>query len=158
VTTRKRPGAPVARLEASVVADHIEAAEEPARSRLRVLRDAIRKVAPNPAERIAYGLATWHEGENLAHLGASTQSVGVYPGAAAIVAFADELSASKTTKGAIQLPHDARLPVALVARITRWCVAQAKLRPATTTAAQTKTKKTKATTATTTLRLPRSGP
>lgn len=113
------------RSESTPVTAYVDAAKEPARSRLRALAEAIRAEAPGAAERIAYGLATWHQGENLIHLGAFKQHVGIYPGAAAIVAFADALTGFKTSKGAIQVPHDAPLPVALVRRITRWRVQQA---------------------------------
>ena len=106
------------------VAAYIEAAPEPARSRLRALADVVRAEAPQAIERIAYGLATWHLNENLIHLGAFARHVGIYPGAAAIVAFADDLTQFKTSKGAIQVPHDAPLPVKLLRRITRWRIEQ----------------------------------
>ena len=108
----------------AAVAAYIKAAPEPARSRLRTLAGAIRKEAPGAVERIAYGLATWHQGENLVHLGAFKNHVGIYPGAAAMVAFAGELGAFKTSRGAIQVPHDAPLPTQLVRRITRWRLEQ----------------------------------
>jgi uncharacterized protein YdhG (YjbR/CyaY superfamily) len=108
------------------VAAYIDAAPEPARSRLRALAEAVRAEAPGAVERIAYGLATWHQSENLIHLGAFQHHVGIYPGAAAIVAFADDLEAFRTSKGAIQVPHDAPLPTSLVRRITRWRLEQAR--------------------------------
>lgn len=103
---------------------YLNAAPEPARGRLHVLAEAIRAEAPDAVERIAYGLATWHQGENLIHLGAFQHHIGVYPGAAAIVEFAEELTGFKTSKGAIRVPHEMALPVSLVRRITRWRVAQ----------------------------------
>jgi uncharacterized protein YdhG (YjbR/CyaY superfamily) len=108
----------------AAVAAYLDAAPEPARSRLRTLSEVVRAEAPGAIERIAYGLATWHQGENLLHLGAFTHHIGVYPGPAAIVAFADELTGFKTSKGAIQIPHDIPLPVDLVRRITRWRLTQ----------------------------------
>jgi len=108
----------------SAVAAYIDAAAEPARSRLRALAQAIRDEAPEAMERIAYGLATWHQGENLIHLGAFAHHVGIYPGPAAIVAFAADLASFKTSRGAIQVPHEAPLPAELVRRITRWRVGQ----------------------------------
>lgn len=109
----------------AAVAAYINAAPEPARTRLQALADAVRAEAPAAVERIAYGLATWHQGENLIHLGAFQHHVGIYPGPEAIVAFADELSDFKTSKGAIQVPHDAPLPTELVRRLTRWRLEQA---------------------------------
>jgi uncharacterized protein YdhG (YjbR/CyaY superfamily) len=108
----------------AAVAEYIDAAPEPARSRLRALADVVRSEAPEAIERIAYGLATWHQRENLLHLGAFKHHVGIYPGSAAIVAFAEELADFATSKGAIQVPHDAPLPAELVRRITRWRLAQ----------------------------------
>lgn len=111
----------------AAVAAYIDTAPEPARSRLRALADVVRAEAPDAIERIAYGMPTWHQRENLLHLGAFNQHIGIYPGAAAIAAFAGELSAFKTSKGAIQVPHDAPLPTELVRRLTRWRVEQANM-------------------------------
>jgi uncharacterized protein YdhG (YjbR/CyaY superfamily) len=108
--------------EIAAVDAYIEAAPDPARSRLLSLREAVRSEAPEAVERIAYGLPTWHFRENLIHLGAFARHVGIYPGPEAIVAFAHELAAYETSKGAIRVPYDAELPVELVRRITRWRV------------------------------------
>ena len=113
---------PVAQPEA--VAAYIDAAAEPARTRLRALAEVVREEAPQAVERMAYGLATWHQGENLVHLGAFKEHVGIYPGAAAIVAFEADLTAFKTSKGAIQVPHAMRLPEELLRRIVRWRLEQ----------------------------------
>ncbi|MEZ4465180.1 MAG: DUF1801 domain-containing protein [bacterium] len=107
---------------------YIAAAPAAARPRLQVLRDAIRAEAPGATERIAYGIPTWQQGENLIHIGGFERHVGLYPGPAALVAFADELADLPTSKGAIQLRHDQALPLDLVRRITRWRVDQARRR------------------------------
>ncbi len=104
----------------AAVAAYIDAAPEPAGSRLRALAEVVRAEAPDAIERIAYGLATWYQRENLIHLGAFAHHVGIYPGPAAIVEFAEDLAAFKTSKGAIQVPHDVPLPTELVRRLTRW--------------------------------------
>ncbi len=119
----KRNPAPTAASDA--VAAYIAAAPEPARRRLRALRAAVQKEAPHAVERIAYGLPTWHQGENLIHLGGFAEHVGVYPGPAAIRAFARELESFATSKGAIRIPHDRELPLDLVRRIVRWRIAEA---------------------------------
>jgi len=111
------------------VSAYIDAAPEPARTRLRTLRSVVREEAPSAIERISYGLPTWTLGENLLHLGAFARHVGVYPGAAAIEAFEDDLVSFKTSKGAIQLPHDRELPVELVRRIVRWRLEHVAARP-----------------------------
>lgn len=106
------------------VAAYIDAASEPARERIQTLRDIIREEAPDSVERMAYGLPTWHQDENLIHIGAFAHHIGVYPGPEAIKAFADDLKLFKTSKGAIQLPHDCELPVNLIRRIVRWRLTQ----------------------------------
>ena len=113
---------PVAQPEA--VAAYLDAAAEPARSRLRALAEVVREEAPEAVERMAYGLPTWHQGENLVHLGAFKEHVGIYPGAAAMVAFEAELTAFKTSKGAIQVVHNIPLPENLLRRIVRWRMEQ----------------------------------
>jgi uncharacterized protein YdhG (YjbR/CyaY superfamily) len=119
--------APVAQAPADLDA-YLAGLPEPARARLAALCTVVREEAPEAAERMTYGMPTWHQGENLLHLAGYAKHVGLYPGPAAIVAFADELRAFKTSKGAVQIPHDAALPTDLVRRITRWRVAQALLR------------------------------
>jgi uncharacterized protein YdhG (YjbR/CyaY superfamily) len=110
------------------VADYINAADELAKTRLRRLCSVLREEAPQAILRMAYGLPTWHQGENLIHLGAFARHVGVYPGPAAIRAFAKELSPYHTSKGAIQLPHDLDLPMDLLRRMVRWRLRQVTVR------------------------------
>ncbi len=125
-----QPVAHPSRTPPNPVEAYIDAAPEPARTRLRALAEVIRAVAPDATERIAYGLATWHLGENLLHVGAFKHHVGLYSGSAAIVVFAEQLSAFKSSKGAVQIPHDVKLPLALVRRITRFRLRQAEQKAA----------------------------
>ncbi|NBP78498.1 MAG: DUF1905 domain-containing protein [Proteobacteria bacterium] len=101
---------------------YIGTCPESSRARLIMLREAIREEAPHATERIAYGTATWHAGENIIHIGGYARHVGVYPGTEAMIAFADEVQGFVTSKGAIQIPHDRELPLDLVRRLTRWRV------------------------------------
>lgn len=123
--TTPQPNAPSPEVDA-----YIAAAAEPSRSRVAQLRALIHREAPEAVERIAYGMPTWHQGQNLVHVGAQTHHVGLYPGAEAIAALAEELRGWPTSKGAILLPHDRPLPLALVARVVRYRVAQVQARPA----------------------------
>lgn len=117
-------GKPTPQADSAAVLAYIEAAPEPARARLRALADVVRSEAPEATERMAYGLPTWHLRENLIHLGAFARHIGVYPGPEAIAAFATELAGLRTSKGTIQIPHDAPLPTELVRQLTRWRLAQ----------------------------------
>jgi uncharacterized protein YdhG (YjbR/CyaY superfamily) len=98
---------------------YIEGAPEPSRARLRALRALVREEAPDAIERLSYGIPTWHQGENLVHLAGYVKHVGLYPGSAAIEAFADELTDYVVSKGTVQLPHARELPMELVRRIVR---------------------------------------
>jgi uncharacterized protein YdhG (YjbR/CyaY superfamily) len=101
------------------VTAYIEGFPPPIRERLATLRAAIAAAAPSAEERMAYGLPTWWQGENLIHLGGFKRHIGIYPGPEAIEAFAEALGGYVTSKGAVQVPHEAALPVALVKRIVR---------------------------------------
>ncbi len=105
---------------------YIDAAPPEVAERLRTLANVIRAAAPDAEERIAYGLPTWRDGENLVHLGAFKHHIGLYPGPEAIEAFAAALDGLRTSKGAIQLPHVRPLPLELVEAIVRWRVDAAK--------------------------------
>jgi len=94
-------------------------------ARFQALADVVAKNAPGAVFRMAYGLPTWHQEENLVHLGAFPTHIGIYPGPEAIEAFAQELAAFETSKGTIRVPHDVNLPVELLTRLTRHRVERA---------------------------------
>jgi uncharacterized protein YdhG (YjbR/CyaY superfamily) len=108
---------------------YIAAAEPALRPRLEALRAALRAVAPAAVERMAYGMPTLHQGENIVHYAAFGQHIGLYPGPEAIEHFAPALAGLRSSKGAVQLPHEAPLPLALCAEITAWRVAQVEAAP-----------------------------
>ena len=92
---------------------------------LAQVRDSIRLAAPNATERMAYGIPTYTDGQNLIHFGGAKKHIGLYPGAEAIVHFADQLTLYATSKGAIQFPADRPIPHDLIRDITRYRVAKA---------------------------------
>lgn len=51
---------------------------------------------------------------NLIHIAGYAHHIGVYPGTEALLAFADRLAGFPTSKGTVQLLHDAPLPLDLV--------------------------------------------
>jgi uncharacterized protein YdhG (YjbR/CyaY superfamily) len=95
------------------------------RARLRAMRKTIRKAAPGATERIAYGVPTYHMNGNLVHFAAFARHVGFYPGPSGIAAFRAPLAKYKSAKGSVQFPHGEPLPLALVARIVKFRVAEA---------------------------------
>lgn len=88
--------------------------------RLNEVYDVIRMAIPEAEERISWGMPTFWKGRSLIHFAPAKKHIGIYPGPEAIEAFADRLGEYKTTKGAIQFPHQKELPLELIAEIARW--------------------------------------
>ncbi|MDR0495473.1 MAG: DUF1801 domain-containing protein [Treponema sp.] len=91
---------------------------------LAKIRKTIRKAAPKATEKISYSMPAFHQGKNLVYFGLNKNHVGFYPTADGVAAFAAELGAYKTSKGAIQFPLSKPIPYDLIARITAFRVEQ----------------------------------
>ena len=114
------PATPRATGPSPEVEAYLASAPEPSRARLLELAYLIRAELPDATERIAYAIPTWHLVENVVHIAGYERHVGMYPGAAAMVAFAEEFVGYTTSKGAVQFPHDRALPLDLVRKVVRW--------------------------------------
>ena len=91
--------------------------------RLIKLRAIIKKAAPMAEEKMSYAIPTFTVGgKNLVHFAAFKTHIGFFPGPSGIAAFARELKAYKTSKGAVQFPLDKPLPLALITRIVKYRV------------------------------------
>jgi uncharacterized protein YdhG (YjbR/CyaY superfamily) len=116
----KRSGAPEA------VDEYLARAQEPARSTLEKMRAAIRSVVPREAtETISYRIPAFRHNVVLVWYAAFADHVSLFPTAAVIEAFKDDLAELKTSKGTIHFPTDKPLPIALIKRIVKARVAQA---------------------------------
>jgi uncharacterized protein YdhG (YjbR/CyaY superfamily) len=102
---------------AKSVDDYIAGFPPQVRKVLRDVRAAVRAAAPDAVERISYGMPAFWQVKNLVYFAAHTGHLGFYPGAEAIVAFADRLSRYTTSRGTVQFPFDRPVPLALVKRI-----------------------------------------
>jgi uncharacterized protein YdhG (YjbR/CyaY superfamily) len=114
------------------VSAYITAAPPAVRTRLRQLRAAIKKAAPQAEESIAYSMPAYKlAGRPLVYFAAFTGHVGFYGTPALNAHFAKELARFKTGRGSIQFPHDAPLPLRLVERMVKYRVADnlARARP-----------------------------
>lgn len=88
---------------------------------LNQMRATIHKAAPKAEEAISYGMPTFKLHGNLVHFAAAKNHIGFYPAPSGIIAFEDELKDKyEYSKGAIQFPMDKKLPLALVAKITKF--------------------------------------
>lgn len=90
------------------------------RPTLEVLRSTIKSCAPQAEEVISYGMPAFKLHNILVWFAAYKKHIGFYPGAAAIVAFEDQLINYKTSKGAIQFPIEKPLPFALIKKIVKY--------------------------------------
>ena len=81
------------------------------------MRETIKKAAPDAEETIKYAMPTFTFHGNLVHFAAYKNHIGFYPAPSGIVAFENEMSAFKKSKGAIQFPLDQPLPLDLIVKI-----------------------------------------
>ena len=115
----KRSGAP------ETVDEYLARVPEPARSTLEKMRAAIRSVVPREAtDTISYRIPAFRHNVVLVWYAGFANHVSLFPTAAVIEAFKDELAEFKTSKGTIHFPTDKPLPIALIKRIVKARVAQ----------------------------------
>jgi uncharacterized protein YdhG (YjbR/CyaY superfamily) len=100
-------------------------AAEPAERQpiLQRIYAVIKENAPDTQERMSWQMPTFWQRENLIHCALGKAHVGIYPGAEAVVHFADRLVGYKTSKGAIQFPFSRPIDYDLIGEIARWRVA-----------------------------------
>ena len=91
---------------------------------LQQLRATIHAAAPQATEKISYQMPTFYLKGNLVHFAAFKSHIGFYPAPSGIEAFQQELSAYKSSKGAVQFPIEEPLPLELISRIVKFRVAE----------------------------------
>jgi uncharacterized protein YdhG (YjbR/CyaY superfamily) len=84
---------------------------------LQAVRRTIKESAPQAQETISYRIPTFKLNGNLVHFAAFKDHIGFFPTSSAIVAFKEELSGYKISKGTIQFPLDKPIPLDLVRKI-----------------------------------------
>lgn len=87
---------------------------------LTQLCKAIQQAAPQATETISYNMPAFKFHRNLVYYAAYKKHIGFYPSTRPLIVFKDELSAYKTSKGAIQFPLDKALPIALIKKIVKF--------------------------------------
>ena len=107
------------------VDEYLAGVPEPARTTLNKLRAAIRSaVPPEATETISYRIPAFRYKGVLVWFAAFSDHCSLFPTAAVIEAFKNELKAFFTSKGTIHFPTDKPLPTALVKRLVKARVAQ----------------------------------
>ncbi|MFN8449437.1 MAG: DUF1801 domain-containing protein [Anaerolineae bacterium] len=104
--------------------EYIAAFPDDVQAILREMRRVIHDTAPQAEEAMRYGMPTFRLKDNLVHFAGHKTHIGFYPTPSAIEAFAEQLSAYKTSKGAIQFPLDQPIPYDLVREMTEYRVRQ----------------------------------
>ena len=107
------------------VDEYLAGVPEPARGTLNKIRAAIRSAAPSEAtEVISYGIPAFKHNGVLVWFAAFSNHCSLFPTAAVIEKFKNELKRYTISKGTIQFPTDKPLPAALVKKMVKARVAQ----------------------------------
>ena len=107
------------------VDEYLAGPPEPARSTLQKIRSAIRSAVPAAAtEMISYRIPAFKYKGVLVWFAAFSKHCSLFPTAAVIEQFKNELEGYSISKGTIQFPIDKPLPAALVKKMVKARVAQ----------------------------------
>ncbi len=120
----RRSGAEAKRAPTNID-EYLAGISEPARSTLSGIRAAIRSaVPPEATEIISYRMPAFKYKKVLVWFAAFSDHCSLFPTAAIVESFKDELKGFTTSKGTIHFPADKPLPAALVRRLVKARVAQ----------------------------------
>ena len=89
--------------------------------KLKSIRKLVHDTIPEAVETISYQMPAFkYNGKILVYFAAFKNHIGFYATPEANLAFKDELSEYKTTKGTIQLPYNKPLPMELLRKINHY--------------------------------------
>jgi uncharacterized protein YdhG (YjbR/CyaY superfamily) len=121
-TTRKAAGKTVD--GPKDIDEYLADVPEPARSTLNKIRALIRSVAPpETTETISYRIPAFKYKQVLIWFAAFSDHCSLFPTAAIVESFKDELKGYSTSKGTIHFPVDKPLPATLLKKIVKARVA-----------------------------------
>ena len=89
------------------------------RQLLTTVRQAVKQAAPNATEVISYNMPAIKQKGILVYYAAHQNHIGFYPTSKPIEVFKAELTHYKTSKGAIQFPHN-QIDLALITKIVEF--------------------------------------
>jgi uncharacterized protein YdhG (YjbR/CyaY superfamily) len=123
--SRKRTSTAKGRGAPKNVGAYVARVPETARSTFNKLRAAIQSAVPREAiETISYGIPAFRRNRVLVWFAAFSKHCSLFPTAAVIEAFKDELKGFSTSKGTVHFPTDKPLPIALIKKMVKLRVAQ----------------------------------
>jgi uncharacterized protein YdhG (YjbR/CyaY superfamily) len=124
LTPAKRSSVARGRSHSKTVDEYFARLPDSSRSTLKEMRATIRSAVPPEAiETISYGIPAFKHNKVLVWFAAFSNHCSLFPTAAVIEAFRDELKSFPTSKGTIQFPTNKPLPTALIKKIVRERVA-----------------------------------
>jgi uncharacterized protein YdhG (YjbR/CyaY superfamily) len=122
--SRKHRSASKSKIVPKNVDEYLAGIPEPARSTFNKMRAAIRSAVPPQAiEVISYRIPAFKDKTVLVWFAAFSKHCSLFPTAAVIEAFKDELKGFSTSKGTIHFPTDKPLPTALLKKLVKARVA-----------------------------------
>jgi uncharacterized protein YdhG (YjbR/CyaY superfamily) len=125
VKSANRSSAVKAKVAPKNVDEYIAALPEPARSTLKKMRAAIRSaVPPEDNETISYRIPAFKHKRVLVWFAAFANHCSLFPTAAVIAAFKNDLKGFSTSKGTIHFSTDKPLPISLIKKLVKARVAQ----------------------------------
>lgn len=110
----------------NTIDQYIEQFSDSTKDKLIALRKLIHEEAPGVVEKMSWKMPTFYLHGNLVHFAVFKKHIGLYPGPDAIESFKQQLTAYKTSKGAVQFPIDQPIPLDLVRDMVRYQVEQSK--------------------------------
>jgi uncharacterized protein YdhG (YjbR/CyaY superfamily) len=108
----------------STIDEYIATFPAEIQSKLQLLRAAVKKAAPQAEEVISYSMPAFRLHGTLVFFAAHTNHIGFYPHGSGIEDFKEQLSGYKLSKGTVQFPFEEPLPLALIAKIVQFRVAE----------------------------------
>lgn len=103
------------------VDEYIASFDPTIQTKLEAIRKIAKEEVPESTERICMKMPTVDlEGKSLVHYAAMKKHIGLYPHPSGVSAFQEQLTAYKTSKGAIQFPLEQALPLELIREIIRY--------------------------------------
>jgi uncharacterized protein YdhG (YjbR/CyaY superfamily) len=124
VKSGKRSSAAKSNAAPKDIEEYVASVPEPARTTFNKLREAIRSAVPAEAtETISYRIPAFKHKRVLVWFAAFSNHCSLFPTAAVIEAFKNELEGFSTSKGTIHFPTDKPLPTGLIKRLVKARVA-----------------------------------
>ena len=87
---------------------------------LNEMRNIILEVIPNAEQVIGYQMPAFKVNGILVYFAGYKNHIGFYPTPSGLIAFQEEISSYKNSKGAVQFPLNQPLPLELIQKITRY--------------------------------------